>query len=135
MTFAWPEYLKVAEDLLKMRNHSAGDEAIVRATVSRAYYAAHRVAHDEIIGKRGIQPPQTAGGVHEQVIQALYTVKDAEWSKVGDELAILRRLRVHADYHLALPGEWGNSPDALRKKAIFEIARAGWLLKVIPALP
>lgn len=36
MTFTWPEYVQVAEDLLNMKRHTAGGEAIVRAAVSRA---------------------------------------------------------------------------------------------------
>ncbi len=135
MTFVWPDYVQVAQDLLNINKPSASGEAIVRASVSRAYYAVHCVAHHEIVVKRGVQLPNIEGGVHERLIQAFFTINDAAWKEAGTEFQALKRLRVDADYSLPLPGEWGSDERSLRNKAALVIMRARLLLQSIPALP
>ena len=92
MTSTWPDYLSVADGLLDMPQRTASLEAIARAAVSRAYYAVHRVAHDELTIRRNMPLPDIPGGVHMQVIQAFFTVKHRAWGRVGQDLATLPQI-------------------------------------------
>ena len=41
MNFDWYNYLTLAQDLIQLGNSHANEEAILRSTISRAYYAAY----------------------------------------------------------------------------------------------
>ena len=61
MTFPWPEYLELADALLTNRGTFAQEEACCRSSISRAYYAALRIAQLALltVGER----PGTHAGV------------------------------------------------------------------------
>ena len=56
MSFAWREYLTVAEALLRARNTFAPPEARYRTAISRAYYAAYGAARNHARDYEGYVP-------------------------------------------------------------------------------
>jgi uncharacterized protein (UPF0332 family) len=120
-----------------MNRPSACTEAVARAAVSRAYYAAHHAAH-QLLNSRTMQLPNPSGtaGIHQQVLDAINGVNDSDWKLAGQQLEELRRLRVHADYHMPLPAtNWGGSETAIKKKATFAVMTAPSLINSLPRLP
>jgi|GEM_PF-858860 len=138
MTFAWPDYVTVAEDLVKVNRPTASAEALARAAVSRAYYAVHHAAR-QLTTERAIPlptKPNAEGGIHQQVIDAMFSVKDPAWGEAAQHLDRLRRLRVNADYHVPLPVDpWGSDDGSVKKQATFVVAMARSLIRELQALP
>ena len=59
MSFAWLDYLTLAEALLQARTTFAPEEACCRAAISRAYYAVYGAAHMRAREQDGLQLPTT----------------------------------------------------------------------------
>lgn len=135
MSFVWAEYLKVADDLLAYKQRSASDEAAMRAAISRAYYAAYHAAYAEMAARGKMAGTSGLTGTHSIVLQALFSVRDRAWSKVGIEFDELRKARVHVDYKPLLPREWVKNESTLEEKATYFIDRARWLVQALPSLP
>ena len=67
MSFAWLDYLMLAEALLQARTTLAPEEACCRAASSRAYYAVYGAARTRARDQEGLQLPAT-GDAHQLVI-------------------------------------------------------------------
>ena len=97
MSFAWLDYLVLAEALLQARTTLAPEEACCRAAVSRAYYAVYGVARNRARDQDGLQLPAT-GDAHQRVITHYRQGPSALHRAVGNTLRRLRRVRNRADY-------------------------------------
>ncbi len=60
MSFAWAEYLSLAEALFRERATFADEEACCRAAISRAYYAAFCAARNHARDNEGLTLSNTA---------------------------------------------------------------------------
>ena len=67
MSFAWLDYLALAEALVQARTTLAPEEACCRAAISRAYYAVYGAARTRARDQDGLQLPAT-GDAHQRVI-------------------------------------------------------------------
>ena len=103
MSFAWVEYLAVAEGLLQQRGTLADAEACCRATISRAYYAAFCAARNHARDVEGLRLTQT-GEDHREVLRHYRRPTQAGHQEVGALLFRLRRHRTQADYADTMPG-------------------------------
>lgn len=99
MTFTWDEYLKLAKEMAGQSTPTAGPEARLRSSVSRAYYAAFCQARNYLVQKKQFVVPQS--DPHKAVIN--------EFKKIGSNTnplplsiaANLHRLKLNrrmADY-------------------------------------
>jgi uncharacterized protein (UPF0332 family) len=97
MSFAWQEYLVLAEALVQARTTFAAEEACCRAAISRAYYAVYGLARAYARDHEGLRLPAT-GEAHHLVIahyrQGAYPLHRV----ISDSLRQLRSLRNLADY-------------------------------------
>ncbi len=102
MSFAWIEYLTVAEALVQQRGTFADAEACCRAAISRAYYAAYCAARNHARDGEGLRLAQT-GADHRQVLLHYRQAPDVPHQALGALLFRLRRDRTLADYADTLP--------------------------------
>jgi hypothetical protein len=102
MSFAWREYLTVAEALFQQRGTLADTEACCRAAISRAYYAAYCAARNYARDGEGLRLAQT-GMDHRQVLLHYRQAPDVPHQTLGALLFRLRRDRTLADYADTLP--------------------------------
>jgi len=102
MTFDWSEYLKLAQELAGDDVSSPSEEAKLRSSVSRAYYAAFCKArnhlrsiddHKKILSET---PPKV--NVHKYVRDQFKDSTDESYKKIGGDLDRLRVFRNEADY-------------------------------------
>ena len=91
MAFTWADFLAVAEKLREL-----GDEASLRASVSRAYYAAFGETRDFLEGERGKQFAEDS--VHKSVSDCLDASGISARQVFGSNLRQLKFQRVRADY-------------------------------------
>jgi len=89
MSFAWIDYLVLAEALLQVRMTLAPEEACGRAAISRAYYAVYGAARTHARAQEGLQLP-TTGDTHQRVITHYRQGASPLHRAIGDNL---RRLR------------------------------------------
>lgn len=92
MSFDWAGYLKVADNLVVQNRRSACNEAMVRAAVSRAYYAVYHSAHAELTARGKLKVSGESDGVHKIVENALFSVRDPAWKTAGN---VFRRYALH----------------------------------------
>ena len=97
MSFAWLDYLVLAEALLQARTTFAPEEACCRAAISRAYYAVYGAALTRARAQDGLQLPAT-GEAHQRVITHYRQGPSSLHRAIGNNLRRLRRARNHADY-------------------------------------
>jgi hypothetical protein len=90
MSFAWRDYLGLAEALVQARTTLAPEEACCRAAVSRAYYAVYGVARTQARDHEGLQLPAT-GAAHQQVSLHYRTGPSPRHRAIGERLRQLRR--------------------------------------------
>ena len=102
MSFAWVEYLAVAEALVRQRGTLADAEACCRAAISRAYYAAFGAARNHARDVEGLVLTQT-GDDHRQVLLHYRRAPDPVHQELGELLFRLRRHRTQADYADTVP--------------------------------
>ena len=96
MSFAWVEYLAVAEALVRQRGTLADDEACCRAAISRAYDAAYGAARNHARDVEGLALAQTEED-HRRVLVHYRRATDAAHQELGELLVRLRRHRTQAD--------------------------------------
>ena len=126
MSFAWLEYLVLAEALLQTRTTVAQEEACCRAAISRAYYAVYGAARTRAHDQEGLQLPAT-GDAHQRVITHYRQGASPLHRAIGDSLRQLRSARNRADYADQL-----DRPVAL---AQFAVRRARQVVAQLQALP
>ncbi len=99
MSFAWTEYLTLAETLFRERAAFADTEACCRAAISRAYYAAFCAARNHARDHEGLTLPRgDRGRVHQVVIDYYSQRLQGQHRAIGLNLVRLRRERNRADY-------------------------------------
>ena len=103
MTFDWSEYLKLAQELAGDAANSPNEEAKLRSSVSRAYYAAFCKARNHLRDIDGNQIPPKVN-VHTYVRNQFKNSSDKSRKKIGNDLNRLRLRRNKADYEDAVPG-------------------------------
>jgi uncharacterized protein (UPF0332 family) len=91
MAFQWADFLTVATSL-----RSAGDDASLRAAVSRAYYAVFGETREFLELERGRPFPDDS--VHKAVSDCLDASGVAARQVFGSNLRQLKTQRVRADY-------------------------------------
>jgi len=96
MTFDWSEYLELARELIGQNVAPAGEEARLRAAVSRAYYAAFCKARNHLLAE-GCHLPQD-GKVHAAVHSEFRQSAEKRRKQIGLDLQRLRADRNRADY-------------------------------------
>jgi hypothetical protein len=126
MSFAWADYLTLAEALLQGRATLAPEEACCRAAISRAYYAVYGAARTRAREQDGLQLPAT-GDAHQRVIAHYFQGPSPLHRAIADTLRRLRGARNRADYDDRL-----DRPVTL---AQFAVQRARTLLIQLQALP
>ena len=72
MAFDWSKYLELAKNL-----SDTADEASLRTAVSRSYYCAYNLALARAKLNQYRPPPDTMGGIHEQLWE-LYGRNEAD---------------------------------------------------------
>jgi hypothetical protein len=96
MSFAWLDYVALAEALLQARTTLAPEEACCRAAISRAYYAVYGAARTRARDQDGLQLPAT-GDAHQRVITHYRQGARPLHRAIGDSLRQLRSARNRAD--------------------------------------
>ncbi len=125
MSFAWLDYLTLAEALLQTRTTLAPEEACCRAAISRAYYAVYHVARTHAQEQEGLQLPAT-GDAHQRVIMHYFRGPSPLHRAIGDSLRQLRSVRNRADYD--------DQFDQAVARAGFTVQRARTLMTQLQAL-
>ena len=97
MSFAWLDYLVLAEALLQASTTLAPEEACCRAAISRPYYAVYGVARTRARDQEGLQLPMAAEA-HQRVITHYRHGASPLHRAIGDSLRQLRSARNRADY-------------------------------------
>ena len=114
MSFAWSEYLTVAEALVDGRGTLAPEEACCRAAISRAYYAAYGVARSHARDNERLSLQRT-GGDHQRVLLHYRCRPDRAHQEIAELLFRLRRQRNQADYDDQKPSTVAGAHTALRR--------------------
>lgn len=96
MSFNWAEYLHLAEELTGIANSIAGEEARLRSTISRAYYAAFIRARN-YLRHQDLDLPRN-GDVHRYVRDYFDRSSNELHRMIANDLARLRISRNRADY-------------------------------------
>ncbi|MBI4784919.1 MAG: hypothetical protein HY785_26970 [Oscillatoriophycideae cyanobacterium NC_groundwater_1537_Pr4_S-0.65um_50_18] len=96
MSFNWEEYLHLAEELTGIANSIAGEEARLRSTISRAYYAAFIRARNYLRVHQDIDLPRN-GDVHRYVREYFDRSSNELHRMIANDLARLRISRNRAD--------------------------------------
>lgn len=91
MAFTWADYLTVASTL-----NAAGDEASLRAAVSRACYAVFGEAKE--VAEKEMGEDFAVGSVHNQVVNYYDGSSDNARRAFAANLSRLKSSRVRADY-------------------------------------
>jgi uncharacterized protein (UPF0332 family) len=125
MSFAWLDYLVLAEALLQAHTTLAPEEACWRAAISRAYYAVYGVARMRARDQEGLRLPPAAEA-HQRVITHYRHGASPLHRAIGDSLRQLRSARNRADYDEQLA-----RPLAL---AQFAVRRARQVVRQLEAL-
>ena len=112
MTFAWVEYLALADALLANRATFADEEACCRASISRAYYAVFCAARNYGAINEGLQLSGT-GDDHQRVHRHFEQGPSRNHMNLGQLLSLLRRNRNRADYDDEMPQVVWNAQLAL----------------------
>lgn len=106
MTFDWSEYLKLAQELAGNIVGPVNQEAKLRSSVSRAYYASFCKARNYLRDIDGDTTIPETGDAHIYVRDKFIDSSDIVRRKIGENLDRLRRRRNLVDYKdfvLSLP--------------------------------
>jgi len=95
--FTWHHYFDLAKQLYEdSYKNDALSEALLRSTISRAYFATHCLARNYLINDRDLTPPEEKKEMHSWVINQIG--KDPSTSRIHTNLSRLRDDRNNADY-------------------------------------
>ena len=97
MSFDWSEYLSLAKELAGQECKPSCKEARLRSSISRAYFAAHCKAKNQL-DNAGVRNLPRNGRIHGFVIDKFKTSGDRTWREIGTNLDRLRVDRKKADY-------------------------------------
>jgi uncharacterized protein (UPF0332 family) len=97
MSFDWLEYLRLAHQLVAPGPSAVSQEARLRSAISRAYYAAFKMAYNYLRDRdKTIVFVRT--DVHSLVLERYKYSPDRSHREIGVNLDRLRRERNRADY-------------------------------------
>jgi uncharacterized protein (UPF0332 family) len=97
MNFEWAEYLNLAKELAGQTVSRAGQEARLRAAISRAYYAAFCKCRNHLRDKEGLHVP-SGSKAHQYVRDQFKKSPNKLRKRIGYNLERLRNDRNKADY-------------------------------------
>jgi uncharacterized protein (UPF0332 family) len=97
MSFDWSEYLNLAQELAGQAVSPASQEARLRASISRAYYAAFCKSRNYLRDKEGRRVPSGVRA-HRFVQDEFKRSSDRVRKQIGYDLDRLRSDRNKADY-------------------------------------
>ncbi len=97
MSYQWSDYLSVADHLIEFSGQSSYAEACLRASMSRAYYAALLTARSLLRDQWGIEVPATAE-LHRFIPDWFLSEDNVAEQKIGTLLLHLRERRRRSDY-------------------------------------
>lgn len=104
MSFDWSHYLDLAKELHTGSSGSPIEEAKLRSTISRAYYAVFCVARNYLrVHKPSIYIPPT-GRAHRVVRETFENGPNSDWKSIGITLGRLKNRRTLADYEDTVTG-------------------------------
>ena len=113
MTFDWTGFFSLAEKLFEDPQSPGPEEACLRSAVSRAYYAAFKVAL-EFAENTSEFEPTGYGSDHSSLPIHLQGDDDKDIRQLGVELRRLRDDRAQADYKDVLD----QNPQKLAEKSV-----------------
>ena len=113
MSFDWADFLTLADALVCDPDSPGPEEASLRTAISRAYYAAFRVALNFGRDKGEFTPTQT-GQDHRLVRDHFRSSSQRIRRKIGLDLGRLYDNRRNADYDDVLSGR----PDSLAQSSV-----------------
>ena len=113
MSFNWADFLTLADALARDPNSPGPEEASLRSAISRAYYAAFRVARN-FGWDRGEFTPTETGQDHWLVMNHFRSSPDRIRRKISLDLDRLYDNRTSADYNDVLAGR----PIALAQSSV-----------------
>jgi hypothetical protein len=126
MSFNWAEYLSLAESLcgLPVSGPPVGTEAMQRASVSRAYYAAYILARNHLRDVDGVRVPR-GQNPHQFVAARFANHPDPMRASIGQHLDRLRTARNQCDYDDVVPNLPGLAIGAAARanQVIADLAR------------
>lgn len=125
MSFDWAEYLNLAQELAGQAVSLAGQEARLRAAISRAYYAAFCKSRNHLRDKEGHQIP-SGGRAHQYVRDEFKRSGDRLRKQIGYDLERLRSDRNRADYD--------DSVTNLDVLTVVDLALAGRVISTLGRL-
>lgn len=102
--FDWSEYLKLARELAGQTGISPSREAMLRSSVSRAYYAAFCKARNYLRDVERDSSIPRGGEVHRYVINKFKNSRDTKHRQIGMHLDRLRIDRNRVDYDDSVSG-------------------------------
>lgn len=102
MRFDWQEYLKLAQELAG-QSVKSNEEARLRSSISRAYYAAFCNARNYLHYIEGHKIPSTSYA-HRLVREQFKKSNDRLRRDIGIDMERLRQNRNKADYHNFVSG-------------------------------
>jgi uncharacterized protein (UPF0332 family) len=98
MSFDWPRYLTLAQELVELSKKHANKEAFLRSAISRAYYAAFCKSRNYLRDIDKDKDLDRSPNVHEFVVDRFQNSNNKTKQKIGSYLHRLRRVRNVADY-------------------------------------
>jgi len=116
MSFDWPEYLYLAQELTGPSARSSTQEAKSRSAASRAYYAAFGKARNFLRAQKNVPIPNT-GRAHRLVWQWFEGNSSDEAKQIGVEGNRLKEDRRKTDYDDAIPNLSSLATEALELSA------------------
>jgi hypothetical protein len=114
MSFAWLDYLVLAEALLQARTTFVLEDACCRIAISRASYAVYGAARTCARDQDGLQLPAT-GDAHQRVITHYRQGASPLHRAIGDSMRQLRSARNRANYDDQLDRPVARAQFAVRR--------------------
>lgn len=135
MSFAWIEYLNVANELAADKKNKPCTEAMARAAVSRAYYAVYHVADAQLVIRRKLSLSDGSDSRHKMIQKSFEDHSHPFWKRVGRDYKTLRQARTTADYRDQLDSLWGTDDSGRSARAEALIKLATKLIDDLSVLP
>ncbi len=98
MSFDWPKYLTLAQELVELGKEHMNKEALLRSAISRAYYAAFCKSRNYLRDIDKDKSLDKSPNVHQFVIERFQNSNNAKKKEIGYNLLRLREFRNIADY-------------------------------------
>jgi uncharacterized protein (UPF0332 family) len=98
MSFDWPRYLTLAQELVALSEEHANKEAFLRSAISRAYYAAFCQCRNYLRDIDKDKALDKSPNAHQFVIERFRGSNNTRKKKIGSYLFHLRKIRNVADY-------------------------------------